>query len=61
MTVLTTFYSESPLVILTKVKLFCGRLALLKGDSLDFQRHKLDPNLLKFPLFDGYINPALKV
>ena len=42
------FYSESPLVILSKVKdHFCGRLAILKVDSLAVQLQKLDSNILK--------------
>ena len=51
-----TFYTESPLVILAKVKNhFCGRLAILKWDSLALECQKLNPNVLKIPLFDRYI------
>ena len=50
------FYSEFPLVFLSKVKNhFCGPLAILTGDSLALQCQKIDPNILKIPLFDGYI------
>ena len=55
------FYSESPLVMFPKVKNhFCGRLAILKGDSLALQCQKLHPNVLKIPLFNWYIKNFCK-
>ena len=50
------FYSESTLVIFAKVKdHFCGRLAILKWDSLALVCLEVDADVLKTPLFDLYI------
>ena len=54
-------YNRLPLVILAKVKNnFCGGLAILKINSLAFQRQELDSNLLKSLLFDWYVKNFIK-
>ena len=51
------FYSELPLVILSKVKdHFFWRLAIPKVNSLAVQLQELDPNVLIIPLCDRYVN-----